>query len=82
MTHSTIDTQKMGEAINRYGPTAARATPENPGRLSTMTVDSHAHVLIPEAAKYMVPHVDPSRIAMIKYANEFTNTVGRLRCRT
>lgn len=76
MTHSTIDTQKMGEAINRYGPTAARATPENPGRLSTMTVDSHAHVLIPEAAKYMVPHVDPSRIAMIKYANGFTNTVN------
>ena len=28
MTHSTIDTQKMDEAINRYGPTAARATPE------------------------------------------------------
>lgn len=76
MTHSPIDTRDMGDAVNRYGPTSARPTPANPGRLSTLTVDSHAHVLIPEAAKYMVPHVDPQRIAMIKYANEFTNVVN------
>jgi aminocarboxymuconate-semialdehyde decarboxylase len=76
MTHSTIDTRKIGDAVNRYGPTSARPTPAKPGRLSTLTVDSHAHVLIPEAAKYMVPHVDLSRIAMIKYANEYTNIVN------
>ena len=76
MTHSTIDTQKMGKAVNRYGPTAARPKLESPGRISTVTVDSHAHVLIPEAAKYMGPHVDTKRIAMIQYANEYTNVVN------
>ncbi|MDG1406522.1 MAG: amidohydrolase family protein [Octadecabacter sp.] len=76
MTHSTIDTRKMGDAVNRYGPTSARPAPANPGRLSTLTVDSHAHVVIPAAAKYMMPHVDPQRIAMVKYANDETNMVN------
>lgn len=76
MTHSTIDTLKMGDAVNRYGPTSARPAPANPGRLSTLTVDSHAHVVIPAAAKYMMPHVDPQRIAMVKYANDETNMVN------
>ena len=53
MTHSTIDTRKMGDAVNRYGPTSARPAPANPARLSTLTVDSHAHVVIPAAAKYI-----------------------------
>lgn len=76
MTHSTIDTPTLGDEMNRYGPTSARPLPPAIGKLSTTTVDSHAHVLIPEAAKYMVPHVDPKRIAMIKHANEETNMVN------
>ena len=76
MTHSTIDTLKMSDAVNRYGPTSARPIPANPGRLSTLTVDSHAHVVIPAAAIYMIPHVDPNRIAMVKFANDETNMVN------
>ena len=76
MAHSTIDTRTLGDAVNRYGPTAARPVPDTPQRLSTTTVDSHAHVVIPEAAKYMVPHVDPRRIAMVRYANDETNAVN------
>ena len=76
MTHSPIDTPELGDEINRYGPTSARPRPAKPGRLSTTTVDSHAHVVIPAAAKYMAPHVDPKRIAMIKYANDETNMVN------
>lgn len=76
MSHATIDTAEIGDAVNRYGPSSARPRPANPGRLATTTVDSHAHVLIPEAAKYMVPHVDPKRIAMIKHSNAETNMVN------
>ena len=76
MSHSIIDTQKRGDAVNRYGPTSARPVPATPGRLSTLTVDSHAHVLIPAAAQYMAPHVDPKRIAMVKYSNDATNAVN------
>ena len=45
-------------------------------RLDTKIVDMHAHVLIPEAAKYMAPHVDLSRIAMVKHANEETSAIN------
>ena len=76
MTHSTIDTRDRGTAVNRYGPTSARPTPAKPGRLSTTTVDSHAHVVIPAAAKYMAPHFDPKRIAMVKHSNDETNMVN------
>jgi aminocarboxymuconate-semialdehyde decarboxylase len=76
MTKSIIDTQDRGTAVNRYGPTAARPVPAKPGRLSTTTVDSHAHVVIPSAAKYMVPHVDPQRIAMVMHSNAETNMVN------
>ena len=76
MTHSTIDTRDRGTAVNRYGPTSARPTPATPGRLSTTTVDSHAHVVIPAAAKYMAPHFDPKRIAMVKHSNDETNMVN------
>lgn len=76
MSHSIIDTRSRGDAVNRYGPTAARPVPADTRRLSTTTVDSHAHVAIAEAAQYMAPHVDPSRIAMVKYANDETNAIN------
>lgn len=72
MTHSTIDTPELGSEINRYGPTSARPTPSDKRRLSTKTVDIHAHVFIKAANDYMAPHVDISRIAMVKHANAET----------
>jgi len=76
MSHSVIDTPTLGDAINRYGPSSARKTPVSAARLSSKTVDIHAHVAIPAAAEYMLPHVDPMRIAMIKHANDETRQVN------
>lgn len=76
MSHVPIDTAEMGDAVNRYGPTSARPRPDSPGRLDTTTVDSHAHVVIPAAAQYMVPHVNPARIAMVQHANAQTNMIN------
>lgn len=76
MTHSTIDTRDMGDAVNRYGPTSARPTPDTPGRLDTVTVDSHAHVVIPAAAQYMQPHVNPALIAMMRHGNAETTMIN------
>lgn len=77
MSHTTIDTPALGDALNRYGPTSARTHPDKPARLSTTTVDIHAHVHIPVATTYMMPHVDPMRIAMVKHANDATRTVNK-----
>ena len=77
MSHSTIDTPELGGALNRYGPTAARSHPDTPARLNTTTVDAHAHVHIKAATEYMMPHVDPMRIAMVKHANDETRAVNR-----
>lgn len=76
MTHSTIDTPSRGDAVNRYGPTAARPAPAEKRRLSTTTVDIHAHVLVPEAMEYMAPHVDPKRIAMVQHSNAETRAIN------
>ncbi len=76
MTHSTIDAASLGTNANRYGPTDARARPEGKNRLETTTVDIHAHVFVPEAAKYMAPHVDMMRIAMVKHANDETRALN------
>ncbi len=76
MSHSTIDTAQLGDALNRYGPTTGRGHPDTPARLSSTTVDIHAHVHIPAATEYMTPHVDPMRIAMVKHANDETREVN------
>jgi aminocarboxymuconate-semialdehyde decarboxylase len=64
MNHSVIDTKTLGEARNRYGPTAARNVRTEPIRLKTTTVDSHAHVLVPEAAKYIAAQGSGSMAAL------------------
>jgi aminocarboxymuconate-semialdehyde decarboxylase len=76
MTHSEIATSKLGDDLNRYGPTAAREPENFKQRISSLTVDSHAHVLIPEAAKYMSNYVNPSLIAMVRHANAETNLIN------
>lgn len=76
ISHSTIDTRDLGRELNRYGPTSARDHPDTPARLSSTTVDIHAHVVIPAANNYMAPHVDPMRIAMVKHANDETRAVN------
>ncbi|MDC0434340.1 amidohydrolase family protein [bacterium] len=76
MSHSPIDTPELRDAVNRYGPTSARARPDKPGRLSSRTVDSHAHVLIPAAAGHMAQYVNTSLSAMNQHSNARTNTIN------
>ena len=49
----------MAEASNRYGLTAARAhgQPGRQARPPGLTVDSHAHVMVPAAAEIAKPHL-------------------------
>ena len=77
MDHSTIDTQTLGGNVNRYGPTAARAPSPEPARLKTKTVDIHAHIGVPEAAKFIQPHLDISTISMVKFSNDETRSVNQ-----
>lgn len=72
MNHSVIDTKSLGQARNRYGPTAARKVSTTPIRLRTVTVDCHAHVLVPEAAKYLAPHHNPAALPFGKFASQET----------
>jgi aminocarboxymuconate-semialdehyde decarboxylase len=79
MSHATIDTAQLGDSINRYGPTAGRAAPEGgvgKAKLSTKTVDIHAHVMIPAGFEYMGPHMDVSKIAMVKHSNAETKNLN------
>lgn len=64
MNHSVIDTKALGEARNRYGPTAARNVRTEPIRLKTTTVDSHAHVLVLEAADFIASRGSGSMAAL------------------
>lgn len=74
MSHSVIDTKTLGEARNRYGPTAARDVRTEPIRLKTTTVDSHAHVLVPEAAAFIASQGsgDMAKLPFLKYSTPET----------
>lgn len=69
---------ERGDRHNRYGPTAARARPATSRRVSTRTVDIHAHVGVPEAANFVAPHLDIMYIAMVRHSNDGTRAVNRL----
>jgi aminocarboxymuconate-semialdehyde decarboxylase len=75
MSHSVIDTAELGGAANRYGPTAAREVSTAPIRLPTTTVDTHAHILIAEAAKYIAPLYDLGNIPFARYLNDETRKI-------
>jgi aminocarboxymuconate-semialdehyde decarboxylase len=72
MTHSVIDTKVLGEARNRYGPTAARSVTTDTIRLKTTTVDCHAHVLVPEAAAYIGKHGEMAALPFLKFSTSLT----------
>ena len=56
----------MIDRKNRYGLTAARIHDADgrARRPSSPTIDIHAHIVIPEAAKIAQPHIDASRIPL------------------
>ncbi|HYZ33217.1 MAG TPA: amidohydrolase family protein [Crenalkalicoccus sp.] len=69
----------MSEPTNHYGPTAARP-PGRPGRElrpAGLTVDVHSHVLVPEAAHFVAPHLDPATIPLARFAVPETQALNR-----
>lgn len=76
MTHSDIDTRDRGDRPNRYGPTAARPFPDGRKRLSSRTIDMHAHVFIPEAQAFAGPHAKVMDIAMARHTNDETRKIN------
>ena len=64
----------MTEETNHYGATAARAhgRPGRELRPRSVTIDMHSHVLVPEAAALVAPHVDLSTVPLAHFATEAT----------
>ena len=74
--HSTVDMTELGDAPNRYGPSSARPAGGGDRAKVPRTVDAHSHILIRDAAEYAAPHVDPSRIPLLKFSNAATREIN------
>src|SRR5260221_5074229 len=70
--HAMIDKK------NRYGRTAARIHDADglARRPSSVTIDIHAHIVVPKAAKLAQPHVDLSRIPLAYFADPATREIN------
>ena len=69
----------MAEETNHYGATAAR-THGRPGREtrpSSMTIDMHSHVMVPEAAALVGPHIDLTTVPLAHFATPATKSLNR-----
>lgn len=69
----------MAEETNHYGATAARAhgRPGRELRPTSMTIDMHSHVMVPEAAALVAPHVDLSTVPLAHFATPNTQALNR-----
>jgi aminocarboxymuconate-semialdehyde decarboxylase len=76
VSHSTIDTPSLGDALNRYGPTAAREARAKGERPASRTIDIHAHVAIPEAARLAGPHIDRANAPLLRFSSALTREVS------
>src|SRR5262245_48711474 len=68
----------MNEPWNRYGPTAARlhGKPGRQMRPQSITIDIHSHVLVPEAAEFIAPHLDPATNPLAHFATPDTKALN------
>ena len=68
----------MIDRLNRYGRTAARNHDADglARRPSSVTIDIHAHIVVPQAAKLAQPHVDLSRIPLAHFADAATKEIN------
>src|ERR1700728_4143116 len=68
----------MIDAKNRYGRTAARNHDADglARRTSSITIDIHAHIVVPQAAKLAQPHVDLSRVPLAHFADAATKAIN------
>jgi len=69
----------MAQQWNKYGPTAAR-THGKAGREvrpKSVTIDIHSHVGVPQAAKFVEPHLDWATIPLAHFANAETKALSQ-----
>ena len=68
----------MAEPSNRYGPTAARnhSRPGREMRPQSLTVDIHSHVMVPEAAAFVQPHLDLAANPLAQFASAGTKAIN------
>jgi aminocarboxymuconate-semialdehyde decarboxylase len=69
----------MTQQWNKYEATAARqhGRPGRDIRPTTMTVDIHSHVAIPQAGAFAKPHLDMSTIPLAHFANDETRALSQ-----
>ena len=69
----------MPEQWNKYDKTAARrhGKPGREVRPQSVTVDIHAHVGVPEAAKFVEPYLDWATIPLAHFANAETKALNQ-----
>jgi aminocarboxymuconate-semialdehyde decarboxylase len=69
----------MPEPWNKYGPSAARShgRPGRELRPNSVTIDIHSHVAVPEAAKFVAPHLDWSTVPLAHFANAETKALSQ-----
>src|ERR1700709_373357 len=68
----------MIDRKNSYGRTAAR-NHDSDGlarRPSSTTIDIHAHIVVPQAAKLAQPHVDISRVPLAYFADAASKEIN------
>jgi aminocarboxymuconate-semialdehyde decarboxylase len=68
----------MPEQWNKYGPTAARRHGRSGRELrpASVTIDIHSHVSVPEAAKFVEPHLDWATIPLAHFATAETKALS------
>ena len=69
----------MADETNHYGATAARehGRPGRELRPASMTIDMHSHVMVPEAAALVAPHIDLSTVPLAHFATPNTQALNR-----
>jgi aminocarboxymuconate-semialdehyde decarboxylase len=68
----------MIDGSNRYGRTAARIHDADglARRPSSVTIDIHAHIVVPQAAALAQPHLDISKIPIAHFADAATKQIN------
>ena len=69
----------MSEVWNRFGPTAARPHSKagRTVRPSSITIDVHSHVAVPEAAKFVKPYLDVTTFPLVNFATSDTRALNQ-----
>lgn len=64
---------------NKYEPTAARkhGRPGREIRPETITIDVHSHVAVPRAAEFVRPHLAPTAMPLVEFADAATRALNQ-----